>query len=141
MAYHFRILEGPLTESKGLYGVKQVLRCGEIMTKKRRNDDDVFGNVWDDLSYEDLNIHHFVLSEPMLEVRDYGDVIKVLVEASGSEDGDVAIERIRTRSVDLVLKYKGRHIRKRIELPARVKPSGYAIKVKNGVAQILLRKE
>jgi len=111
------------------------------MTRKRRNDDDIFGNAWDDLSYDDLSLHHFVLSEPMLEIRDYGDTIKVLVEASGSEDGDVAIERIRTKSVDLVLKYKGRHIRKRIELPARVKPSGYAIKVKNGVAQILLHKE
>ena len=134
-------MEGPSTESKGLYGVKQVLRCGEIMVRKRRNDDDAFGNVWDDISYDDLGLHHFVLSEPMLEIRDYGDIIKVLVEASGSEDGDVAIERIRTKSLDLVLKYKGRHIRKRIELPTRVKPSDYAIKVKNGVAQILLHKE
>ncbi len=110
------------------------------MTRKHRKDDDFFSSVWDDLNYEDLTLHHYILSEPMLEVRDCGDTIKVLVEASGSEDGDVMIERVRLRTIDLVLKYKGRHIRKRVELPARVKPTGYIIKVKNGVAQILMRK-
>ncbi len=110
------------------------------MVGKHKRDDDFFSNVWDDLDYEDLSLHHLILSEPMLEVRDCGDVIKVLVEASGSDTSDVVVEKIRTKSIDIVLKYKGRHIRKRVELPAKVRPTDYEIRLKNGVAQIVMRK-
>ncbi len=110
--------------------------------KHSRDDDPVKGwRFWGEIELDEQNIPRYYLSEPMLEIRDEGDSVKILVEASGSREEDVVVERIRPYSVDISLKYKGRHIKKRIELPVRVRVSGYSIKVKNGVAQIYLAKE
>jgi HSP20 family molecular chaperone IbpA len=109
------------------------------MPRRAYKDDDPIDRLWNEDS-EELRGYKFLAAEPLLEIRDEGRTIKILVEANGSREGDVVVERIRNRSVDLSLKFKGRAIRKRVELPVKVRSSGYMVKLKNGVAQIIFHK-
>ncbi len=109
------------------------------MRKSTSRDRDYDDEIWDEID-SDLTLFRYFVSEPMIEVRDEGDKIRILMEANGSRAKDVAVEVIKPKYLDVSLKYKGRHIRKRIELPAKVKASGHQIKIKNGVLQVILHK-
>ncbi|MCD6085017.1 MAG: hypothetical protein J7J20_05700, partial [Desulfurococcales archaeon] len=122
----------------GLYTLKYLF-AGEIMRKSTSRDRDYDDEIWDEID-SDLTLFRYFVSEPMIEVRDEGDEIRVLMEANGSRARDVAVEVIRPKFLDVSLKYKGRHIRKRIELPTKVRSTGHQVKIKNGVLQVILHK-
>ncbi|MCD6278842.1 MAG: hypothetical protein J7J11_04090, partial [Desulfurococcales archaeon] len=122
----------------GLYTLKYLF-AGEIMRKSTSRDRDYDDEIWDEID-SDLTLFRYFVSEPMIEVRDEGDKIRVLMEANGSRARDVAVEVIRPKFLDVSLKYKGRHIRKRIELPTKVRSTGHQVKIKNGVLQVILHK-
>jgi len=109
--------------------------------KPARDKDRIEGNEFWEGFDDNYSLFRYFVSEPMIEVRDEGSRVKILMEASGSRERDVRVERVRSRTVDIVLKYKGRQIRKRVELPSKVRGSNYTVKVKNGVAQIILVKD
>jgi len=112
--------------------------AGEMMKKNSRNHD-YYDELWDEID-NDLTLFRYFVSEPMIEVRDEGDNIRVLIEANGSRAKDISIEVIKPKYLDVSLKYKGRQIRKRIELPTKVESSGHQVKIKNGVLQVILQK-
>ncbi len=89
---------------------------------------------------EELTYYRYYVSEPMIEVRDEGQYVKVIMEASGSRKDDVSIDYLGNYLMDVSLKYRGRHIKRRVTLPVKVSSKDVKIKVKNGVAQIILKK-
>ncbi len=93
---------------------------------------------WEEFE-EGYSFYRYYSNEPLIDVRDEGNKIKVILEASGSRERDVRIERIASRYVDISLKHKGRLVRKRIEIQSRIK-NAYLLKIKNGVAQIIIEK-
>ncbi len=104
----------------------------------RRRSEEFFGEGQEDFEFDEYL--KYSLYEPMVEVRDAGSYIKVFVEVSGSSQESVIVDFPTPKSVDLSVKYKGRLVKKRLELPQQVKTDEYEVKVKNGVAQITLRK-
>ena len=119
------------------------------MVSKRRKDDDFteWENLGDSMDWkkrddwEEVKSYRYNITEPMLDVRECDRKVKIIIEASGSGKDDVVIEKISPHSVEISLKYRGRKVRKHIVLPTKVKSEGYTVKVRNGVAQILLSKE
>jgi len=79
-------------------------------------------------------------SEPLIEVRDKGSEIDILIEANGSRTNDVVLERISSSSISLSLIYRGRKIRRKVTLPSRTRVGSYLINVRNGVARVKLLK-
>ena len=120
------------------------------MVSKRRKDDDFaeWENSWKvsewrqrDSEDDEPKTYKYSISEPMMDVREDDETVRIVIEASGSSESDVVIEKIRPHSVEITLKYRGRRLRKRVILPSKVKSDGYTVKVRNGVAQILLAKD
>ncbi|RLG88539.1 MAG: hypothetical protein DRO18_01220 [Thermoprotei archaeon] len=96
------------------------------------------GEFWEEFS-EEYGLYRYYSNEPLIDVRDEGNRIKVIMEASGSKEKDIRIERVSSKYVDVSLKHKGRFIRKRIEIQSKIK-NAYLLKIKNGVAQIIIEK-
>ncbi len=105
----------------------------------KRGGNEPFGNKsGHDLEIEDDDMLSHYSNEPLVEVRDRGSEIDILLEANGSKAEDVVLERINSTSVNISLIYRGRKIRRKVSLPSRAKVKSYLINVKNGVARIKL---
>jgi len=93
---------------------------------------------WEEFG-EEYGLYRYYSNEPLIDIRDEGAHVKVIMEASGSRENDIKIEKVASRYIDVSLKYKGRLVRKRIEIQNKVRKA-YLLKVKNGVAQIVIEK-
>ncbi|MEM0297147.1 MAG: Hsp20/alpha crystallin family protein [Zestosphaera sp.] len=78
--------------------------------------------------------------EPLIEVREYSDHVKILVEVSDNDPHSLIVRRINTSKIELLFKYRGRNVRKLIMLPGPVKANSYEAKIKNGVAKLNIPK-
>lgn len=94
---------------------------------------------WDGVQDELSSIGMYA-TEPLMDIRDEGKVLKVIIEANGSKEKDIRIEKLGSRYLAISLKHRGTQIRKRIEVPTKIK-NAYLFKIKNGVAQIIVEKE
>lgn len=83
----------------------------------------------------------YLTQEPLIEVREYPDHIKILLEVSDNSPQTLTVKPINTTKIELFFKYRGRNIRKQLILPGAVGLNSYEVKIKNGVARISLRKE
>jgi hypothetical protein len=83
----------------------------------------------------------YLPNEPIIEVRDKGTEVDILVEANGSKEKDVLVEKISGASINISLVYKGRRIRKKVTVQHPPKLGKQLIRVKNGVALIRLYRE
>jgi len=104
----------------------------------RRKGEEYFGEGQEDFEFDEYL--KYTLYEPMVEVRDAGSCVKVLIEVSGSSQESVVVDFLTPKSIDVSVKYRGRLVKKRLDLPQPVKTSRYEVKVKNGVAQIIFQK-
>ena len=107
------------------------------MTGKRGSNEPSGNEFKHDLEFEDDVLNNYS-NEPLVEVRDRGSEIDILLEANGSRAGDVVLERINSLSINVSLIYRGRRIRRRVTLPSRTRIKSYLINVRNGVARIKL---
>lgn len=82
----------------------------------------------------------YLMQEPMIEVRDYPEHIKILVEVSDNDPRSLTVRRVNASKIELSFRYRGRNIRKLVMLPSSVKVASYEVKVKNGVAKINIPK-
>jgi len=108
------------------------------MRGKRGSNEPSGNNFGHDLEIEDDDLLAHYSNEPLVEVREKGSEIDILLEANGSRAGDVILERVNPTSINVSLIYRGRKIRRRVTLPSRAKVKSYLINVKNGVARIKL---
>jgi len=108
------------------------------MEKKRRSSEPSENNFWHDLEVESRNYLKYYSNEPLVEVRDKGNEVEILLEANGSRSNDISIEKLNPSSITVLLTYRGRRIRRKVDLPSKIKVKSHTIKVKNGVARIRL---
>lgn len=89
-------------------------------------------------SYEDHS--KYLTQDPLIEVREYPDQIRILVEVSDQDPNSVSIRPIDTSKIEIIFRYRGRNIKKLISLASEVNLNDYEVRVKNGVARISLRR-
>ena len=97
------------------------------------------GEFWEEFNQE-YSLYRYHSAEPMIDIRDEGHRVKIIMEASGSRAEDIKLEKVSSKYLDISLKHKGRFVRRRIEVTAKIKRA-YLLMIKNGVAQIIIEKE
>ncbi len=107
---------------------------------KKRNDRGGEGPIGD-VELDSYMRYGYLPNEPIIEVRDKGSEVDILVEANGSKEKDIVVERTSGASVSISLLYKGRKIRKKVAVQHIPKLGRQLIRVKNGVALIRLYRE
>ncbi len=86
------------------------------------------------------NHGRYLMQDPLVEVREYPDHVRILAEVSDQDPNSVIIRPVDSSRIEIFFKYRGRNIKKLITLATGVSLDNYEIKVKNGVAKINLRK-
>ncbi len=82
----------------------------------------------------------YLMQDPLVEVREYPDHVRILAEVSDQDPNSVIIRPVDTSRIEILFRYRGRNIKKLITLTTSISLDNYEIKVKNGVAKINLRK-
>lgn len=77
--------------------------------------------------------------EPLVDVVDEGDNVRVIAELPGVDKDDIELEAV---DKTLIIRAKGRHRNyyKEVELPARVDTESAKAHYRNGVLEVVLRK-
>ena len=89
-------------------------------------------------TYEDHS--KYLTQDPLVEVREYSDHVRVLIEVSDRDPNSISVRPIDESRIEVSFRYRGRNIKKQILLASVVDLRNYEIRVKNGVARISLRK-
>jgi len=113
-----------------------------LTRRSSEQDEGVPWSLWDDEYYEGKRkgVRNYY-AEPMMDVMVVGNEVKVYVEAPGSREEDVVVEDIKDSEIEVSIKFRGKYLRRRIELPTKVEGSNYVLEVRNGVAIIKLPKK
>ncbi len=82
----------------------------------------------------------YLTQKPLIEIREYPDHIKILFEVSDNSPHTLTVKPIGTTKIELLFKYKGRNMRKRLILPDTIVLNSYEVQIKNGVARVSFRK-
>jgi HSP20 family molecular chaperone IbpA len=86
------------------------------------------------------NHSKYLMQDPLIEVREYSDHVRILAEVSDQDPSSVIVRPVDTSRIEILFRYRGRNVKKLITLTTDVSLDNYEIKVKNGVAKINLRK-
>ncbi|MEO3993972.1 MAG: hypothetical protein QN229_06700 [Desulfurococcaceae archaeon TW002] len=92
----------------------------------------------DFITYEDSS--KYLIQDPLVEVREYPDHVRILAEVSDQDPRSIVIRPIDALKIELFFRYKGRNIKKIILLSSPVNLSKHEVTVRNGVARISLPK-